>query len=148
MTTMRRIGQFAAIPIAVIALSGAATNPTVTYHGVFDDTAQLSSTCPPMFETEGWSGVWNLQLKNTEIGTPVMVQMNLKFNGTPHAVLRVPFETVAPTASLTLHGVQDPAPWDHGEVTLAKNGTFTYIRDLNIPDVLVCRATFTGHLTN
>lgn len=148
MTTMRRIGQFAAIPIAVIALSGAATNPTVTYHGIFDDTAELSSTCPTMFKEVGWSGVWNLQLKTTEIGTPVMVQMNLKYNGTPHAVWRMPFETVTPTASQTLHAVQDPAPSDHGEVSLAKNGTFTYIRDLNIPGFIVCRATYTGHLTN
>jgi hypothetical protein len=133
--------------LAVIALGGAATNPTVTYHGVFDDTAELSDPCPDWLTANGWSGVWNLQLKGNRPGMPVMVQATITYDGTPHAIFRLPFE-VEPQPGLVLHAEQDPVPgMDHGEVSLGKDGSFTYTRDLNFPG-WVCRATFTGHLTN
>jgi hypothetical protein len=146
MTRMRRIPLLATVPIAVVALSGAATSPTVTYHGVFDSTAVLSANCPAMLTSEDWSGVWNLQLKDEDVGSPVLMQMNLKFDGRPHAVFRLPFSTVSPGSGLQLQSVQDPAPGDHGEVALGEDGTFTYTRALH-NDVWDCSATFNGHLT-
>ena len=111
MSTLRRIGLLAAMPLAAVALGGAAANPTVTYHGVFDETAELSTTCPAMFTTEGWSGVWNLQLKDGVVGSPVMVQMNLKFEGRPHAVWRAAFDTVDPDAGSVWKASRTGVPW-------------------------------------
>jgi hypothetical protein len=66
-------------------------------------------------------------------------------------VWRAAFETVHPDAGFVLEGVQDMGPMDQGYVSLGEDGTFTYTRDLNIdlPDfALVCKATYTGLLTN
>jgi hypothetical protein len=145
-----------ALPLVAVSLTGAATDPTVTYHGVFD-RGDLEGTCTLLFPGDDWSGVWNLQLRAPS-GSPLNVKVTLKYEGRPHAVWRLPFTNVAPGSGAVVKGEWKPMPgMDEAMVVLAKDGAFTYQLTLNFPDddattevdeAFYCDAHFTGHLTN
>jgi hypothetical protein len=146
-----------AVPMVAVALSGAAANPTVTYHGVFDHGA-LTGDCLAMFPSgAAWSGIWNLQMRSPA-GSPLTVDVMLKYEGgRPHAVWRLPFTKLDPGTTNVAMG--EWIPWeghDEARVALDKSGHFTYHLNLNLPDdpetqevdPFNCDAHFTGSLTN
>ena len=79
MAITRRAGTIVALPVLLTALSGAATSPTLNYHGVFDPNYTLAGDCktPPGLIA---SGVWNVQIPDPE-GKTASAELMIHLNG-------------------------------------------------------------------
>jgi hypothetical protein len=155
MKRTRRMALAVAVPIVALALGGAAKDPTLTYHGVFDG-GDLTGTCSMLFPKDAWSGIWNLQVRSTD-GSPLGVKVTLKYEGRPHAVWRLPFNNLEPGIGFLAKGERIPIPgMDEAKVSLKSDGVFIYHLMLDFPDdpdtpepdPFDCDAHFAGHLTN
>jgi hypothetical protein len=155
----RRMALAVAVPMVGVALSGAAPNPTVTYHGVFDlgIATDLESGAPcmgGMFDGL-YSGVWNIQVPDPE-GAVAFVKVTIKLDGRPHAVWRERFVmdptpdgfTAERTTVFTVHPwtleLLDPPVTDVQVVTL-EEGELVYTLD---SELIGCSGYFEGHATN
>jgi hypothetical protein len=156
----RRMALAIAVPMVAVSLSGAATNPTVTYHGVFDlgratDLLDPSASCMGgMFDGQ-YSGVWNIQIPDPE-GSVAFVQVTIKLEGRPHAVWRDKF-VMDPTSDgfiaerttvFTINPWTDeplPAPVTDVQVVTLEDGELVYTLD---SEMIGCAGYFEGHATN
>jgi hypothetical protein len=154
MSMLRKAGMLVALPITVAALSGAATSPTVTYHGFFDEG---SVTCadPMLAEmfTGAYTGIWNVRIPDPQ-GTVAFVKVNIKLNGEKHANWSDKFvldQASAGAFSATRVVLWDINPWtgeafdpparDVLTMSLDTDGDFTYVLD---SEVMGCIGTMTG----
>ena len=154
MSMLRKVGLLIALPITVGALSGAATSPTVTYHGFFDKGAAVC--VDPMLQqvfTGSYTGIWNVRIPDPE-GTVAVVKVNIKLNGEKHANWSDKFvldQASAGAFSATKVVLWDNNPWtgealdpparDVLTMSLDTDGDFTYVLD---SEVMGCIGTMTG----
>jgi hypothetical protein len=79
MSMTRKAGILVALPMVLAVTSGAATSPTLTYHGVFDPNYTVTSGClTPAGQVA--SGVWNVQVPNPD-GETASAQLMIQVNG-------------------------------------------------------------------
>ena len=140
----RRLGALiAALPLTVLALSGAATPPApaaLTYHGMFD-SAVRSGDCTP----GAVSGTWNVLVPDRAAGVAV-VFVQIKLDNRLHALWRWDFQLDTAATGATLQASKelvwpvDPPVTDHLTVTVA-DGEFAYHLD---SEFLGCDVTFSG----
>lgn len=155
MSMLRKAGMLAALPVAVAALSGAATGPTTTYHGVFDEGAVDCDFdgLEPYF-TGAYTGIWNVRIPDPK-GNVAFVKVNIKLNGEKHANWSQTFvldQAGAGTFEATKTVLVSVAPWDDTivfdppvtdvlKVRLKANGDFTYVLD---SEAMGCVGTMEG----
>lgn len=160
MKRSRRMLLAVAVPMVAASLSGAATNPTVTYHGVFDlgratDLGDPSASCMGGLFDGNYSGVWNVQIPDPQ-GSVAFIQVTIKLDGPRHAAWRDKF-VMTPTSDgfmarrttiITINpwtGLPLTSPvTDVQEVTLADD---ELVYTLN-SELIGCFGYFEGHTTN
>ncbi len=154
MEKLRKAGMLVVLPLTVTALSGAATAPTVTYHGTFDEGAAVCADqeLTDMF-TGVYTGIWNVRIPDPK-GSVAYVKVNIKLNGEKHANWKDQFVLVKAspgTFSATKIVLWTTNPWDGTEfdppakdvltMSLDAHGDFTYVLD---SEVMGCVGTMTG----
>jgi hypothetical protein len=79
MAITRKTGTLLALPLVLTALSGAATSPTLTYHGVFDPEYTVAGNCGTPADRVA-SGVWNVQIPNPD-GATASAELMIHLDG-------------------------------------------------------------------
>ncbi len=137
MAMTRKAGTLLALPVVLAAVSGAATNPTLNYHGVFDPDYTVTSGChtPPGLVA---SGVWNVQIPDPHGGT-ASAELMIHLDGKT---------AVRGNAKLVLVGTATEdsfvARTDPALLTFSLNGdAFTYHVAYD-----TCTITYNGHPTH
>lgn len=83
MSTKRKVGMALALPLVLTALAGAAKDPTLTYHGYFDDYVVGPVGCG-FPESIPFTGVWTVHVPDRDGGIAWLnFQSRMDWGGRP-----------------------------------------------------------------
>ncbi|HEX6888040.1 MAG TPA: hypothetical protein VF143_08025 [Candidatus Nanopelagicales bacterium] len=154
MTTRRGLAAIATAPLLLGALTGAASDPALTFHGVFDGLDIVAGTCQ-MSAIPTFIGVWNVQIPDPGGDVGYVTFNSRSFdnpNPNPHVLTWQHMRSQLRSAtddSFTLYA--DSAMWnlpqrDRTLLFTLEDGQFTYHYEDHSGSG--CVINFSGHETN
>lgn len=157
MAIKRKAGMLLALPVVVTALAGAAQDPTLTYHGYFDDYSVSGEACQSMAGLE-FDGVWTVRVpdrKGDVAWLNFQSRMDFPWGGRPTMFMFEHESVVLTRATETgFSAYTTSALWGMPgdkelNFTLSADGRFTYtyvsFTGIGNQRVAQCTVDFNGH---